>query len=264
MSAPHASEKALGAYLRAARLKLDPAALGLQEVRRRRTAGLRREEVAQRAGLSVTWYTWLEQGRGGMPSASALERLCGALMLTDAEREHLFLLGLGRAPEARYRQSMDIAPRLQRVLDRLNPSPAFIRSATWQIIAWNSAATELMTDFALLPPAHRNILRLIFLDPRSRILHPDWENTARFIVSAFKMDAARAGASGVIEPMVAELSAASPEFRQMWHDRTIHTFEHGEKAFQHPLKGLQIFEISTFFVDGRPDLILVVYQSVGS
>ncbi len=261
MSSQPSSEKALGVYLRNARLKLDPAALGFPVIRRR-TSGLRREEVAQRAALSVTWYTWLEQGRGGTPSAAALERLAGALMLTDAEREHLFLLGLGRAPEARYRQTMDVTPRLQRVLDRLDPSPAFIRSATWQMVAWNQAATELMTDFASLPPEHRNILRLIFLDPRSRILHPDWERTARFIVSAFRMDATRAGATDAIAPLVAELCAASPEFREMWHDRTIHTFEHGAKAFHHPIHGLQTFEISTFAVDGRPDLILVVYSPV--
>ncbi|MBF0860490.1 helix-turn-helix domain-containing protein [Gluconobacter sp. LMG 31484] len=263
MSSSSSNEKALGVYLRNARLKLDPAALGFQTIRRR-TPGLRREEVAQRAGLSVTWYTWLEQGRGGTPSAAALERLAGALMLTDAEREHLFLLGLGRAPEARYQKNMDVTPRLQRVLDQLDPSPAFIRSATWQMVAWNRAATELMTDFSLLPVEHRNILRLIFLDPRSRTLHPDWENTARFIVSAFRMDAARAGAAEAIEPLVAELCAASPEFRDMWHDRTVHTFEHGAKTFHHPVHGLQTFEVSTFAVDGRPDLILVTYCSVES
>lgn len=261
MSDPHSTEKELGVYLRNARLKLDPAALGFPAIRRR-TPGLRREEVAQRASLSVTWYTWLEQGRGGIPSAAALERLSDALMLTDAEREHLFLLGLRRAPEARYRQDMGVTPRLQRVLDNLNPSPAFIRSAIWQMVAWNRAATELMTDFALLPPEHRNILRLIFLDPRARTLHPDWESAARFIVSSFRMDAARAGASETIAPLVAELCAASPEFRAMWHDRTIHTFEHGAKTFHHPVHGPQTFEVSTFAVDGRPDLILVIYGEV--
>ncbi|CAI9119202.1 helix-turn-helix transcriptional regulator [Brytella acorum] len=261
MSSLHASEKALGLYLRNARQKLDPAALGFPATRRR-TPGLRREEVAQRAELSVTWYTWLEQGRGGMPSAAALERLAGALMLTDAEREHLFLLGLGRSPEARYRQDTDVTPRLQRVLDRLDPSPAFIRTATWDMVAWNRAATELMTDFALLPPEHRNILRLIFLDPRSRTLHPDWESTARFIVSSFRMDTARAGAAEAVEPLVAELCAASFEFRALWQDRTVHTFGHGAKTFHHPVHGPQAFEVSTFAVDGRPDLILVIYGEV--
>ncbi|MCI1483694.1 MAG: helix-turn-helix transcriptional regulator [Acetobacter fabarum] len=258
---PLSDGKALGGYLRSARLRLDPATLGFRTTRRR-TPGLRREEVAHRAGLSVTWYTWLEQGRGGTPSGAALERLSAALILTDAEREHLFLLGLGRAPEARYGHPADVPPRLQHVLDRLDPAPAFIRSATWQMVAWNMAATELMTDFALLPPARRNILHLLFLDPRGRALHPDWESAARFIVSAFRMDTARAGASKAIEPLVAELCAASPAFRSVWQDETIHTFRPGAKTFRHPLHGLQDYEVSTFAVDGRPDLVLVVYNPI--
>lgn len=258
MSLSATNEKALGLYLRKARLKLDAAALGFATARRR-TPGLRREEVSQRAGLSVTWYTWLEQGRGGTPSAAALERLSTALMLTDAEREHLFLLGLGRGPEARYSQNAPITPRLQGVLDALHPSPAFIRSATWQMVAWNRAATELMTDFAVLPPQQRNILHLIFLDPRSKDLHPEWHNTARFIVSTFKMDVARAGAGAATQALVSELCAASQDFKVMWHDDTIHTFMPGAKVFHHPQHGLVTYEISTFAVDGRPDLILVVY-----
>src|SRR5215510_16574352 len=119
----------LGSYLRDRRVRLDPAALGFA-AGRRRTPGLRREEVAQRANISPTWYTWLEQGRGGAPSADVLNRIAGALMLTDIEREHLFLLGLGRPPEVRYRAPEGITPRLQRVLDTLDHSPAFIRTAT--------------------------------------------------------------------------------------------------------------------------------------
>src|SRR5690349_10213923 len=126
----------LGAYLKDRRARLDPVALGFPAARRR-TSGLRREEVAQRANLSPTWYTWLEQGRGGAPSADVLNRIAGALMLTDVEREHVFLLGLGRLPEARYREPAGITPRLQRLLDTLDHSPAFIRTATWDVIAWN-------------------------------------------------------------------------------------------------------------------------------
>src|SRR5262245_59234904 len=111
----------LGAYLRNRRARLDPAALGLPTARRR-TPGLRREEVAQRAHISATWYTWLEQGRGGAASAEVLHRICEALMLTDVEREHAFILGLGRPPEIRYRPTDGITPRLQRVLDAFGPT----------------------------------------------------------------------------------------------------------------------------------------------
>src|SRR5580700_6270633 len=155
-----AHENRLGTYLKDRRAKLDPVALGFT-AQRRRTPGLRREEVAQRANISPTWYTWLEQGRGGAPSAEVLDRISRALMLTDVEREHLFLLGLGRPPEVRYRKDEGVTPRLQRVLDALEPSPAIIRTATWDVAAWNRAATMMLTDYGSLPPEQRNILRFI-------------------------------------------------------------------------------------------------------
>src|SRR5579863_5200212 len=136
MSDHLATENLLGIYLKDRRMKLDPAALGFPRSRRR-TPGLRREEVAQRANISPTWYTWLEQGRGGAPSADVLDRIARALMLTDVEREHLFLIGLGRPPEMRYRNREGVTPRLQRVLDALEPSPALIRTAIWDVVAWN-------------------------------------------------------------------------------------------------------------------------------
>ena len=148
----------LGFYLKQRRAKLDPTAFGFSG-ERRRTAGLRREEVAQRANISPTWYTWLEQGRGGAPSADVLDRIARALMLTDVEREHLFLLGLGRPPDVRYRKNDGVTPRLQRVLDALDPSPALIRTAIWDVVAWNRASTVMLGDYGSLPPEQRNILR---------------------------------------------------------------------------------------------------------
>src|SRR5271154_544844 len=195
-------ENLLGRYLRDRRAKLDPATLGFP-AERRRTPGLRREEVAQRANISPTWYTWLEQGRGGAPSADVLDRIARALMLTDVEREHLFLLGLGRPPEVRYRKDDGVTPRLQRVLDALEPSPALIRTAIWGVVAWNKASTVMLTDYGALPPEQRNILRFIFLDPRVRAAQYDWESVARFVLGSFRVDAARAGAE--VGPLVEEL-----------------------------------------------------------
>ena len=160
MDRPAIRENQLGTYLKDRRAKLDPTAFGFSQ-ERRRTAGLRREEVAQRANISATWYTWLEQGRGGAPSADVLDRIARALMLTDAEREHLFLLGLGRPPEVSYQNREGVTPRLQRVLDALDPSPALIRTATWDVVAWNRAAAAVLTDYGSLAPEQRNILRLI-------------------------------------------------------------------------------------------------------
>src|ERR1700704_5867734 len=132
---PPESHNAFGSYLKDRRTKLDPAAFGFSGTRRR-TPGLRREEVAQRANISPTWYTWLEQGRGGAPSANVLDRIARALMLTEVEREHLFLIALGRPPEVRHQPPEGVTPRLQRVLDSLELSPAYVKTSTSDIIAW--------------------------------------------------------------------------------------------------------------------------------
>lgn len=260
MNAQPSPENLFGKYLRERRMKLDPASFGLP-VKRRRTPGLRREEVAQRAFISPTWYTWLEQGRGGAPSSDVLNRIAGALMLTDLEREHLFLLGLGRPPEVQFRKSEGVTPRLQRVLDALDPSPALIRTAIWDVVAWNRAATALLLDYGALPPEKRNILRFMFTDPRARAAQYNWESVARFILGTFRADAARAGAVAEVEPLVDELCRLSPEFKEMWRDNDIAGL-HGDavKKIRHPVLGAVSFEYSAFAVDGRTDLTMVVYN----
>ncbi len=259
MSAAFSNENRLGAYLRDRRAKLDPAAFGLP-LKRRRTPGLRREEVAQRANVSATWYTWLEQGRGGAPSADVLDRIARALMLTDVEREHLFLLGLGRPPAVRYRAPEDVSPRLQRVLDALEVSPAIVKTPIWDVVAWNRAASCVLTDYGALPPAQRNILRLIFCDRRVRAAQADWEAVARFVVGVFRADVARAGATEETRALVEDLSRESPEFAVMWRDNDVRSYGGGTKHLNHPVAGPIAMEFSTFAVDGRPDLSLVVYN----
>jgi len=256
---PTRDENLLGTYLKDRRGKLDPAAFGFSPARRR-TPGLRREEVAQRANISATWYTWLEQGRGGAPSADVLDRIARALMLTDVEREHLFLLGLGRTPEVRYKKNDDVSPRLQRVLDALDPSPALIRTALWDVVAWNRAATVMLTDYGKLPPEERNILRFIFLDPRVRAAQDDWESVARLVVGGFRVAAARAGAAAEVKPLVDELCRLSPEFAALWRDNDINGQGEGVKHIRHPVLGTVMFEFSTFAVDYRPDLSMIVYN----
>jgi transcriptional regulator with XRE-family HTH domain len=261
MSEPCSNRNLLGSYLKDRRNRLDPAALGLSGTRRR-TPGLRREEVAQRANISPTWYTWLEQGRGGAPSADVLDRIARALMLTDVEREHLYLLGLGRPPEVHYRATDGITPRLQRVLDALEVSPALVRTATWDVVAWNRAASVVLTDYGSLPRDQRNILRMIFGDPRVRAAQYDWESVARFVVGAFRADAARAGAVSHVGDLVDELCRISPEFEALWRDNDVHTHGEGVKHLKHPILGPIAFEYSSFAVDGRTDLGMVVYNPV--
>jgi transcriptional regulator with XRE-family HTH domain len=253
-----ATEGHLGAYLKDRRAKLDPATFGFP-LKRRRTPGLRREEVAQRAHVSATWYTWLEQGRGGAPSAEVLDRIARALMLTDAEREHLFLIGLGRPPEVRYHGVEGVTPRLQRVLDSLELSPAVVRTSTWDVVAWNRAASVVLKDYGSVPREQRNILRLMFCDPQVRAAQPDWESVAKFVVAAFRADAARAGASRTVQSLVDELSRSSPAFAAMWRDNDVRNYGEGTKSIRHPRAGLLGLEYSAFFVDGRPDLSMVIY-----
>jgi transcriptional regulator with XRE-family HTH domain len=252
-------EHPLGDYLKVRRARLDPAALGLT-VARRRTPGLRREEVAQRAGISATWYTRLEQGRGGAPSADVLNRLAGALMLTDSEREHLFLLGLGRLPEVRYKAVDSVTPRLQRVLDALEVSPALIKTPVWDVVAWNRAAASVLTDYSLLPVEQRNILRLIFGRQRARPDDPDWEAMARFVVASFRSDAARAGALAEVAQFVEELCRESSDFERLWRENDVATTGGGAKRLHHPGIGEVALEFSSFTVEGRADLSMIVYN----
>lgn len=251
---------ALGTFLRDRRSRLDPAVFGFSG--RRRTPGLRREEVAQRANISPTWYTWLEQGRGGAPSADVLNRIASGLMLTEPEREHLFILGLGRPPEVRYRSVEGISPRLQRLIETLEVSPALVRTAAWDVVAWNRAATVVMTDYGKLAPENRNILRLLFSNSGVRNVQYDWQAMARFVVGAFRADAARAGATSEITELVEELCRTSAEFKAIWEENDVISHGEGTKRLRHPVLGDIALEYSSFAIDGRPDLNVVVYNPV--
>ncbi|AJP56414.1 transcriptional regulator [Pandoraea vervacti] len=252
--------KSLGDFLRSRRTRLDPASFGFSG--RRRTPGLRREEVAQRAHISPTWYTWLEQGRGGAPSADVLDRVASALMLTDAEREHLFMLGLGRPPEVRYRAVETVNPRLQQLIDLLDASPAIIRTATWDIVAWNRAAAVVLTDYGKLPPGQRNILYFLFRDSGTRSRQHDWQAIARFVVAGFRADVARAGLASEMGALVDELCRMSPEFAALWQENDVAGPADGDgiKRLTHPELGPITLEYSAFAVDGRPDLSMIVYN----
>lgn len=256
---PTTADNPLGTYLKDRRSRLDPATFGFASARRR-TPGLRREEVAQLSNISATWYTWLEQGRGGAPSGDVLNRIATGLMLTEPERHHLFMLGRGHPPDVRYTSTLGVSPRLQRLLDALEVSPALIRTATWDVVAWNRAAAVVLTDYGTLPPAQRNILRLIFSNARVRGAQDDWEGVARFVVGAFRADVTRAGATSEVTRLVEELSAMSPEFAALWRDNDVRVYGEGTKRLRHATLGLIELEYSGFAVDGRADLAMVVYN----
>lgn len=256
MSLSH-DDNQLGSFLKDRRARLDPKAFGFSATRRR-TPGLRREEVAQRANVSATWYTWLEQGRGGAPSADVLDRLSRALALNPVEREHLFLLAQHRPPQVRYEAAATVTPRLQRLIDRLPFSPAIVKRPTWDVVAWNRAAAAVLFDYATLPVAERNVLRLIFAGTRTRL--PNWEHDARFALASLRAEAARSGASGEIKELVEDLSRQSPDFARLWAEKDVGIYGEGTKTIHHPSAGPIALEYSAFAVDGQPDLGLVIFN----
>jgi transcriptional regulator with XRE-family HTH domain len=253
-----ADDNALGAYLKDRRRRLDPAAFGFAPGRRR-TPGLRREEVAQRANVSVTWYTWLEQGRGGAPSADVLDRLAGALALSEVEREHLHLLAFGHPPEVRRTGAgaSGVTPQLQRVLDAIAAHPAQLTTSTWDIVAWNAAATIVFDNYAAIPAHQRNTLRLMFA-PGARERMTDWEHHARAIVASFRGESARIGTTTRAAALVDELSRTSPEFAAMWRERDVAALGPGTMRVARG-DGALTFDCASFAVHGDADLHMIVH-----
>ena len=247
----------LGAFLRDRRGRLDPATFGFGSTRRR-TPGLRREEVAQRAHVSVTWYTWLEQGRGGTPSAEVLDHLAEALVLTEAEREHLFLLAQQRPPRVRQRAAVGVTPVLQRTLDALELSPAYVKTSAWDVVAWNRAAATVLTDYPALAPEQRNVLRLLFGDPQTCRNVRSWERDARLAVATFRLETTRVGITDRARALVTELSRSSPQFASLWSEHDVGTHGEGTKHVDHPIAGPLTLDYSAFAVDDHPDLGLVI------
>lgn len=247
----------LGDFLRDRRARLSPEA-GAPS--RRRTPGLRREEVAARAGVSVTWYTWLEQGRGGPPSDEVLEQLAGALELDAAAREVLFILAHRRPPPLKPTTTSPIVPAaVQHVLDALKTSPAYVKTPTWDIVAWNAAALAVLSDFSALPLTERNVLRRLFHPSAKRVSAPDWESDARFAVAAFRVGAARAGDSPEAVALTAELQETNADFRRLWAEKEMRSGWGGIKRFDHSVAGPLTLEYSTFSIDGGHGLSMIVF-----
>jgi len=249
----------LGGFLRDRRARLPPAP-GAQS--RRRTPGLRREEVAARAAVSVTWYTWLEQGRGGPPSDDVLERLARALELDAVGREVLFLLAQQRPPPLTLAPTAPVPPAVQRVLHAFADRPAIVKNPTWDIVAWNEAASAVLADYEDAPVLERNVLRRLFSDPVIRDSLPHWEDDARFAISVFRVDVARAGAGSEALALAAELQASSDDFRRLWAENEMRSHWIGMKQLYRPLVGSFELETLAFAVDGADGLSMIVFTPV--
>ncbi|RKH63974.1 helix-turn-helix transcriptional regulator [Corallococcus aberystwythensis] len=210
----------LARFLRSRRERLRPEDVGLPSGSRRRTPGLRREELARLADVGVSWYTWLEQGRDIHVSEPLLERLVVALRLTPTERLHLFELAHGRPASRPVSSPASVSDALQRLLDA-HPFPALVSTRRWDIVAWNAAATVLYADLTQPTSEERNGLWSLFMNPERRARMPAWEEAVRRAVAGFRMDAARAADRSEFDALVEKLQAASPEFARLWSEHDV-------------------------------------------
>ncbi len=252
-------DNALGNFLRDRRRRIDPASLGFPTTRRR-TPGLRREEVALLTNVSPAWYTWIEQGRGGTPSTDVLDRLARGLRLSEAEREHLYLLAQNRPPEVVPREPEVVGPGLQHILDSLELSPAAIRTSAWDVLAANLAARVIFGPGKVVPDRY-NILENFFAgaDQRGKDLEPAWAAVARTVVAQFRTEAFQAGFGPRAQEVVEGLVGSSPEFQRLWSGLDVGLHFEPIKTFVLPGRGPLTFELATFSVDGHPGLKLVIF-----
>ncbi|MFA7437464.1 helix-turn-helix transcriptional regulator [Castellaniella sp.] len=255
MGADAQRRKALGAFLRNARARLQPADHGLPAGTRRRTPGLRREELAQLSDISLTWYTWIEQGRPVSVSAEVWCRLADVLSLSHAERHYLFNLAGATDPRARSSHPATLPEGLDDCVHSIRAA-AYILDQCWNILACNAALRDVFCGWPGDAPA--NLLRYIFLDPAApaRIVH--WETRARRVVAEFRADIASVVDTPEIQSLVAELQAASPAFARFWNGQAVTEREGGWRAFEHPARGRLMLRQFTFRLAVRPDCKLVI------
>jgi transcriptional regulator with XRE-family HTH domain len=253
----------LATFLRSRRTQLDRSVHGLPEGPRRRTRGLRREEVAALSGVSVTWYTWLEQARDVRPSRQVLDALAAALHLSAAEHTYLLsLAGLSVATTAEP-EPAEVPEHIQHLLDALADAPAFAITSDWSIAAWNAAYAALYPNVATAPEADRNLLWAVFTDPFVRDLLPDWTVTSRQFLAEFRAEVGPRVGQGRPRKLVERLEAASPEFREAWGQHGVEGFTSRRRRFATAAGEIE-FEHHRLAASDQPDLFVVVYTPVGA
>lgn len=261
-----AVRRQLGDFVRAQRERVNPAEVGLTAPMRRRTPGLRREEVAQLAGLSTTWYTWIEQGRDVSVSPMALARLANALRLGRAERAYLFELAGKRDPDPGPGETETLPPPVLACIETI-AAPAYILDRHWNARGWNAAAERLFTgwlDREGSPDPERNLLRFIFLEPGARSLICDWDERARRVVAEFRAHAGAHLNDKALSGLIEALRSQSTDFARLWDRHGVLGREGGERTFHHPTEGFLRYEQVTFDLAGHPDVKLTILIGGGS
>lgn len=247
----------LSEFLRNCRGRLSPTDVGLPERARRRTPGLRREDVAALAGVSVTWYTWLEQGRDIQVSADVLERISETLRLTGTERDYLFALVQNRPPPQRGWRDAEVGPALRRMLDALN-MPAIVMTARWDVIAWNPLAVEVFRDYGRIAPEKRNLLRILLID--DTLYATDSEEfleMAKRILAKFRVDYSQFSDEPEFQQLIEELDSESSAFRELWNSPDVLGYSQGVAEYDQQ-GGLKL-EHTSYVPEGAAGLRVVVY-----
>jgi transcriptional regulator with XRE-family HTH domain len=250
----------LADFLRTRRESIQPHEVGLPNGGRRRTPGLRREEVAQLAGVGTTWYTWLEQGRDVRASLDVLESIARALRLTPAERGHLILLGRGEQAPSLCSPAEKVSPTVRRLIENLGPNPACVVGRRWDILAWNSAYAVVFGDPGETSKPFRNRIWLTFMDPARRDLYTDWTKSARLAVAQFRADSAKHIGDPAFEELIDALTEASPEFREWWKRHEVAASGEGRKTLNHPVAGTLVFEHAMFKPAQMPEQRVAMFS----
>jgi transcriptional regulator with XRE-family HTH domain len=255
----------LADFLRGRRELVQPADVGLEAGQRRRTPGLRREEVARLAGMSVDYYIRLEQGRGPRPSRQMLGAIARALRLSDAERAYLHYLA-GEVPGPAAGPPQDVRPGVLHLLDRLDDTPAMVCDAKYEVLAWNPLAAALITDFSALPAGRRNIMWRFFTDPAARARH-DPEGAWRFereSVAGLRAAAARYPDDPGIRRLVDGLLAASEEFAALWAKHDVRVQQSARKRLRHPVVGWLELDCEALHIPERDQWVVLYTAAPGS
>lgn len=257
-----ARRKELGEFLQTLRQRGIPEEFGFPSGNRRRTKGLRREEVAQLAGISSTWYTWIEQGREVNVSAETLDRLAQALKLSRSERAYLFDIADQRDPRSSAKEEDMVPPALVKMLSHITV-PAYILGRTWDLLAWNRAAQKLFTgwldkhDSSAAPP---NLLRYVFQNQESRQFVVNWEARARRLVAEFRADCRGRLEESELQKLVSDLTQASPDFARFWKQHDVLERQGGRREFNHPQSGLIAYHQITLRPVDQEQLKLVLLE----
>ena len=248
----------LGEFLRAHRAAVHPEDVGLPSGAHRRTPGLRREEVAMLAGVSVTWYTWLEQGRRINASRDVLDALARTLRLDHAEHEHLLTLADAPHPNVIAPDGPVHAPdALVRLIDSMAPAPAYVLGPRWEFVAWNRPQALLYPAIEQLDGVHRNLLWVVFAEPAARALIVDWESQARRIMAEFRAGTAALRDDPAVEELVSALRATSAEFAAWWPQQDVAQFQTRLRRYRHARAGELVFEYQQLTPSEWPALKVV-------